>query len=37
MTRLFDLRQRNRRLGMLLAGWIVLLAAASLAVIWIRN
>jgi hypothetical protein len=32
-----DLGQRNRRVAMILLGWIALLAIASLIVIWVRN
>jgi hypothetical protein len=32
-----DFRQRNRRVAVLLLGWIALLSVASLIVIWTRN
>jgi len=32
-----DLGERNRRLGIVLVGWILALAIASLIVIWVRN
>lgn len=32
-----DLGQRNRRVAMILLGWIALLSIASLIVIWVRN
>lgn len=31
------LGQRNRRVAMILLGWIALLSIASLIVIWVRN
>jgi len=32
-----DRRQRNQRTALYLTGWIALLVAASIVVIWVRN